>query len=172
MAGPQSTEQRGNGAALAGGAALGIAIAALLGKKAAAAVDDDTETNALLTQILETLGNLSPGGNGGGGVGSVEAITPSYRAAKSIRFDIAVANVGVQLPSLEAPPGVAIKIKAGWNNVGIIYVGGSAAEAASANQSEPLIRNEFTTYFVKDAGNLYVSGTVAGDWLTVTVEVP
>lgn len=158
-------------AALAGGAA-GAILALVLGKKnSAQTVDDDTETNALLAEIRDALLGLAPPEPGNT---IFNAVTPSYRTIRPVRVAITAANINqpINLPTYAVPAGVPLKIKAGFSNVGVIYVGGSAADSVNPNQSEPLTANEFGTYYVNDAEHIWISGAVVGDFVTLIAEVP
>lgn len=102
----------------------------------------------------------------------INAVTPSYQTVRSVRVDIPVPGTSVRLPDIPIPPGIQVKIKAGWNNVGVVYIAGSGADAINPYATETLIRNEFTSYFIANPSSLYASGTVAGDYITVTTEAP
>lgn len=170
MADIKSNTGKGGGAVLAGGAAAALGILLGLAQKKEAAGGDDTALLDLLAQIRDAIlaeQNEPPSGD----IITVNALTPQYRTVKPIRVVIAVANIPQQLPSYTVPPGTKLKVKAGFSNLGVIYVGGSMAEAGSINQSEPLTANEFTLYQIADAENIYISGTQANDFVTLIAEV-
>jgi hypothetical protein len=96
-------------------------------------------------------------------------IVPNANNIRAMRVPITV-GIATQLPTLFVPDEMELKIKAGWANGGQIYIGESSQAALNQNQAEPLIRSEFTTYRIKNADALYITGTVAGDFVTIVAE--
>jgi len=83
---------------------------------------------------------------------------------------VAVVVTGTQLPSITIPSGMSIVLKAWPLNPGWLQVGASIAECSNVNQSFPLLPSEIVTYQVQNADEVYVAGTVAGCFVTITVE--
>ncbi len=122
--------------------------------------------------VAQFVADYTPPAAGEPGSQIINAVTPSYRTVRSVRVDIPVPGTSVRLPDIPIPPGIQVKIKAGWNNVGVVYIAGSGADAQNVYAAETLIRNEFTSYFIANPSSLYASGTVAGDYIVVTTEAP
>lgn len=80
------------------------------------------------------------------------------------------ATTAYQLPSREIPFDKALVIKALPTNIGVIYVGNTAAASLNVNDSYPLIANEAIMYKIKDSQKIWISGSMAGDGVACTVE--
>jgi hypothetical protein len=93
-------------------------------------------------------------------------------APKILCFTIYPPVVGVaeQLQEFYVPYDQQLVIKALPNNVGIIRVGNSQAEAQNPNSSYPLIANEAIGYKIYKTNQLWLTCTVAGEGAICTVE--
>lgn len=118
-----------------------------------------------LNKIVEFIGTFSPEQQL-----IIEAVVPSYRTVNNVRVDLPGPGGSVRFPPMVVPAGIQIKIKAGWNNAGIVYIANSGPAAQNPYAAETLVRNEFTTYYVKNAEDLYGASTNAGDYVILTVE--
>lgn len=99
-----------------------------------------------------------------------EVYPPNLVGIQAIRTPIVVAGVSQRLPYMEVPDGMALLIRAWWTNGGQIYVGGSDVEATNINQIWPLLQNEVVGYYVQNAEQIFISGTLAGDFVVITTE--
>lgn len=79
---------------------------------------------------------------------------------------------GMQLPAIIVPSGMTLVLKAWALNPAWVQVGATIGEAASINQSFPLLPNEIVGYQVQNADQIYVAtaGAVAGCFICLTVE--
>lgn len=93
---------------------------------------------------------------------------PNAQAITSLR--VAVAVNGTQLPYIAIPSGMALVIKAWPLNAGWLQVGNSRSECTNVNQSFPLIPSEIVTYYVENADQVWIAGTVAGCFACLTAE--
>lgn len=86
------------------------------------------------------------------------------RAIRAFSVLCAAANTPFQVPALEVPSGMQLRIKAHpFNAVGsLILVATSAAECQNPNSSWPLILNESVIYAIENSGSLFVSTNIAG----------
>lgn len=114
-----------------------------------------------LEQILRALQGLSI---------SVQGFPPNADTIRSARTRIDALNTSYQLPYLEVPDGMQLAIVAWPANLGLIYVGGNAGEALNVETIVPLLAGSVAHYYVKNASNLYVSGTAVGDTVVVSAE--
>ena len=135
---------------------------------AAMAVNLDDVNSAKLPALLKALQALNiPGNTFQGWPANTEYIT-----ATRLIVPAAVAGIipATQLPDVPVPDGMALLLKAGPLNTGIILIGESQAAANNVNQSWPLGASEMVWYYIQNANNIWFSGTVPGDFLYITVE--
>lgn len=167
------------------GAAIAAALAFLTRRKAIAApaelVSLDEATMNLLIAIAkssgdtyEKLGEVISAIEGIPGVSisdiKVQGYPPNADGIISGRIPMTIVNTPYRMPDVRIPDDFEVQIK-GWpTNAGIIYVGGSEPAAVNINQAWPLLANEAIGYRVKNLNQVYVSGTVAGDFAAYTVE--
>ncbi len=89
----------------------------------------------------------------------------AFKNAEGIQIaviPILVAGKPYQLPDMDVPAGMAVIIRASFNNAGVIYVAPSAAECRDLTKSWPLQRNEFIGFFVVNTSVIWVQGTAVG----------
>jgi hypothetical protein len=132
------------------------------------AVNLDDVNSAKLPALLKALQDLNiPGNIFQGWPENTEFIT-----ATRLQVPAAVGGIvpATQLPDVPVPDGMALLLKAGPLNTGIVFIGESQAAANNVNQSWPLGASEMVWYYVKNAINIWFSGTVPGDFLYLTVE--
>ncbi len=167
-------------AVLAGGsAALGVALALLLrGKEAQAAPDDatlallqsiaqsgvsvDTDTSDIIAILNGIAAKL-------GAPGAVTLENPSEITTFQVTVPVAFANPQ-QLPDRAIPYDKELVIKAMPGNQGQIWVANSRTEALSANSVYILIANEAIEYKIKNAGQIWINATRAGEGVLCTAE--
>lgn len=77
---------------------------------------------------------------------------------------------GTQLPFVSIPSGMSLVIKAWALNPGNLQVGASIGECTNPNQSYPLLPSEVVGYQMENANQIYIAGTVAGCFASLTVE--
>lgn len=102
--------------------------------------------------------------------GAGQGWPPNTNAITAIRVPLGAANVGVQMPFMLVPDGMTLFIKAWALNPGWLQVGGSRAESQNINSSFPLLPSETVWYHVQNADSVWVSPTVAGCFVVLTVE--
>ena len=102
----------------------------------------------------------------------VSVVTPNADGIQTRTVVINQANRPIQLPSMDIPDGFPVVVKAWPNppNTGRIYVAESKAYCLDINYVTPLRPGEFVSYYVKNASSIWISGTVAGDRVTITSE--
>ncbi len=181
-------ENAGKAGVVLGGAALVTAAIALVKNQAARAapgggvISLDEATMNLLMAMAQTsadledlvnqiLGSLGVGENGGEGVTlNVQGYPPNTDGIIAGRVEIVAVNTPYGLPDIVVPDDMILQIK-GWPmNAGLIYVAGMRTSATNINQIWPLLANEAIGYRAKNAKEIHVSGTVAGDFAVYTVE--
>jgi len=160
-----------------GAAAVGAGVGALVGyamrgKPVQAGEVDLTTVVSILNSIYDEIQKLIPLIPGGGGTVGGAGYPANVIKVRSVRVVIAVAGVAQRCPTVFVPEGMELKIKAGFSNLGVVYVAESQQSAQNINSSEPLVRNEFTLYQIKDAYECWVTSTRAGDFVTLTAEQP
>ncbi len=163
--------------ALASAGALAAAITVLAGRKVSAAelvsLDEASikllltiaqagvDQATLLQEVVTALADLSI---------DVQGYVPNVTGIIATRVLIVAANQQYSLPDIEVPDDMFLQIK-GWpTNLGIIYVSGTRTGATNENQVWPLLANEAIGYRIRNADEIYVSGTIAGDFAVVTAE--
>ena len=171
----------GKAGVVLGGAALVTAAIALLKERPAYAAEGtvtlDEATMSLLIAMAQTGADLEQlvqqiiGSLEGGEVTlTVQGYPTNTESIATTRLLIAALNTPYQLPDIVVPDDMELQLK-GWpTNAGLIYVGNSRATCTNINSVWPLLANEAIGYRVKNANRIFVSGTVAGDWLAITVE--
>jgi len=171
----------GKAGVVLGGAALVTAAIALAKQRVALAAEGvitlDEATMNLLIAMAQTSADLEQlveriiGSLEGGEVAlTVQGYPPNTETITATRVLIAAVNTAYQLPDIVVPDDMNLQLK-GWpTNAGIIYVGYSRATCININQVWPLLANEAIGYRVKNANAIFISGTVPGDWLAITVE--
>jgi hypothetical protein len=162
------------------GGGLGVAAGLVAGKSVSAhAVDpaqniviDLSDLQGIVAELKESINQLASAFSTQNQEGEqvVIGVIPNARRIKNVKVTLPAANTAYQLPDFEVIDGLDLKIKANVLNVGSIYIGPSAAEAKNPNQAEELSRGEFTLYRIKNAKELYISGTSAADSITLTTE--
>lgn len=95
--------------------------------------------------------------------------------AKSIRCFTVLCpaiNTAYQLPFCEIPDGMFVSIKSHPANAiaGLVYVSDTNANARNPNQAWPLVLNEAINFQIKNTQELWISVTVPGDSIVVSVE--
>lgn len=171
----------GKAGVVLGGAALVTAAIALAKQRVALAAEgvvtlDEATMNLLIAMAqtgadVELLVQQIIGSLEGGEVSlTVQGYPTNTESISATRLLIAALNTAYQLPWIVVPDDMELQLK-GWpTNAGIIYVGNSRATCININQVWPLLANEAIGYRVKNADVIFVSGTVAGDWLAITAE--
>jgi hypothetical protein len=163
-----------NAGAFGAGAAAGAVVAYALRPKAAAAAGGE-DSSALITAIndLTTAVNILIANLGGGGSGNPIAIF-NYppNPGKIMTQTIIPPMVGQaeRLPDFIIPADKELVIKAQLTNFGVIYVGRTKTEAENPNVGYPLIFNESISYKIRNAQEIWVANTVAGEGVNLTVE--
>ena len=130
-------------------------LVALIAAIAASADSTDTSTIQILQEITKLAINVQ------GWPSSTDSITA---------LRVAVLPTGTRMPQIVVPSGMALFIKAWGLNPGWLQVGASLSECVNINQSFPLLPNETVWYFVGNAEDIYIAGTVAGCFACLTVE--
>ncbi len=175
----------GKAGVVLGGAALVTAAIALVKRQAARAAPGeggvlslDQATMDLLMAMAQTTADLEDLVNqilGSLGVGegvtlNVQGYPPNTDGIISGRVEIVAVNRPYGLPDIVVPDDMILQIK-GWPmNAGLIYVAGMRTSATNVNQIWPLLANEAIGYRIKNAKEIHISGTAAGDWAVYTVE--
>jgi hypothetical protein len=159
---------------LVGAGGIGFGAGALLVslmKKGASGSDADllAAISAALDKEQQTLQAILDALQMGGSTGNAVAV-PNRDTASSVRIVVSAANLPIRLPHFFIPDTFELKIKAGFANAGQVYVAETAANSVNINQSEELVRGEFTLQKIKDAYALWISGTNAGDYIVLTAE--
>ena len=170
------------GLIVGGSAALGTALVLLLSRKAEAApppvgeITLDEAAMLLLQSIAESGVSIDADASeikdaidrlaAALGVSVLE--NPSEITAFVIR--VAAVDIPVQLPDRGIPYDMSLVVKALNTNGGLIRVANSRPEALNVNSAYWLIGNEAIEYTIKNAGQLWVNATVAGEGVVCTVE--
>ena len=165
-----------------GGAALVASAIALAKQKVALAapggeVTLDEPTMKLLIAMAQSSADIGQlveqilGSLGGGDVTlQVQGYPPNTETGVATRVGITAAGTPYQLPDIVVPDDMFLQLK-GWpGNGGQIWVGFSRSGCTNINQVWPLLANESIGYKIKNAQEIYISGTGAGDWCAITVE--
>lgn len=121
-------------------------------------------SGALLAQLLEAVRDIRLGGI------TVLPAVPNTAGIRSFRVVCAVANRGYQLLDSPIPDDMELIVKAWHLNGGLIYVGRNRADAENPNTAYPLLANESIGYRVKNADSIWISATVAGEFVSCTSE--
>ena len=121
------------------------------------------ETEDLVNRILASLGGSEV-------KLQVQGFPPNTETGVATRVGIAALATPYQLPDIVVPDDMNLQIK-GWPlNGGMILVGFSRSGCTNINQVWPLLANEAIGYRIKNAQEIYISGTAVGDWCAITVE--
>jgi hypothetical protein len=171
----------GKAGVVLGGAALVTAAIALIKERTAFAAEGvvtlDEATMDLLIAMAQTgadveelVARIIGSIEGGETTIQVQGYPPNAESIATTRVLIGAIDTAYGLPDIVVPDDMNLQLK-GWpTNAGIIYVGYSRATVIDLNQVWPLLANEAIGYRVKNAKGIFISGTVPGDWLALTVE--
>lgn len=95
---------------------------------------------------------------------------PNQPYIKAMSFFCGVALRNYQLPYIPVPDGMQLLLRGWWANGGVIYVTAESSLVNNINSSFPMLANEVVALWVKNAENIYVSATVAGEGLSMITE--
>lgn len=98
------------------------------------------------------------------------ATVPNTDSIIATRVQVPAVGRTQQLPDIKVPDDMILQIKSWPTNGGMVYVGNSPTTAANINQIWPLLPSEAIGYRVQNASAIYISGTVPGDFVAITVE--
>lgn len=176
------------GLAAGTGALIGAAAAILLARKAAAAPPgrqvslDEAAMNLLLAiaqsgeaidgNTFEALAKLAGISEAIDKLAAALGVTvlENPREISAFRVLVPVVNVPVQLPDRLIPYDKELVIKALPANLGVIWVANSRAEALNINSVYQIIANEAIEYTIKNAHQLWLNATRAGEGVVCTSE--
>jgi hypothetical protein len=161
---------------ISAGAAITAALALLTGKsKAAQNGTIPDELLQLVISIAQSADNIDTDMDtlisklGDAGI-SVQGYPKNCNGIQSVRVFCTVVGQVYQLPSMDIPDGFPLMLKAWPLNTGLIYIGEDQSAANNPNRVTALNRSETTSIYVTNAKYIWVSGTFAGDSVSLLAE--
>jgi hypothetical protein len=121
-------------------------------------IDTDTDVLADILAAIQEI-SISSGNIAANNKNAISNVVQGLAASKAY-----------QLPDCNIPDQRTLTIKAYPTNAGLVYVARSASEAVNWQQAWPLMPNESIGYRIRNAKEVWVSFTVAGESAVFTVE--
>jgi hypothetical protein len=103
---------------------------------------------------------------------NVQGFAPNADLFVATRVPLILANVAIQLSDLSVMDDFSLMLKADPTNPvnSVVRVASTRADAQGANGSYPLVPNEFRTFKIRNASQLYVSASAVPAWVIVSTE--
>lgn len=98
------------------------------------------------------------------------AVLENPKEITAFRILVPVVNTPVQLPDREIPYDMHLVVKALPTNMGVVWVANSRPEAMNINSVYQMLANEAIEYRIKNAKQLFINTTRAGEGVVCTVE--